>query len=68
LQERKLKEFNLLNSTKSYNEGKRWRQTSYTNRGNHGTIEEVTSKIKEYKRLGVSHFIFMFPETMKLNK
>ncbi|UJG44055.1 MAG: LLM class flavin-dependent oxidoreductase [Candidatus Heimdallarchaeum endolithica] len=34
----------------------------------HGTIEEITSKIKEYRKLGVSHFIFMFPGNQEIEQ
>ncbi len=28
----------------------------------HGTRDEIISRLKEYKRLGVTHFIYMFPQ------
>ncbi|MHA1304025.1 MAG: hypothetical protein ACTSPI_10030, partial [Candidatus Heimdallarchaeaceae archaeon] len=32
----------------------------------HGTPEEIISWIKDYKKLGVSHFIFMFPGNQEI--
>ncbi len=32
----------------------------------HGTKDEIISRLKEYKRLGVTHFIFMFPQGQEI--
>ena len=34
----------------------------------HGTPEEVVSKIKAYKKIGVEHLIFMFPQNKEVEQ
>ncbi|RMG37036.1 MAG: LLM class flavin-dependent oxidoreductase [Methanobacteriota archaeon] len=32
----------------------------------HGTVEEIVDKLKAYKQLGITHFIFMFPQNQEI--
>ena len=32
----------------------------------HGTIDEIKEKLQQYKKLGITHFIFMFPQDQEI--